>query len=72
MSPIRIIGITIAAVGLVLLFYGIQQADSPIDQISEFLVGRPTEETLRYIIGGIAAIVIGVLLALFGGPGPRA
>jgi hypothetical protein len=71
MQPVRIIGIAIAVLGLILLFYGMQQADSPVDQLSEFLIGRPTEETLWYIIGGIVALVVGALLALFGVRSPR-
>jgi uncharacterized membrane protein len=71
MSPIRIIGIAVLAVGVVLLFFGLQQADSPVDQISEALTGRYTEGTMWYLIGGIVAIVVGGLLALFGDRGAR-
>jgi drug/metabolite transporter (DMT)-like permease len=72
MNPVRIVGIALAVVGLILLFFGLNQADSPVDQFSELLTGRYTDQTMWYIIGGVAALVVGVLVALFGVRSPRA
>lgn len=66
MSPARILGIVLLVVGAGLLIFGLQAADSPVDQLSEALTGTPTEETMWYLIGGVAALVAGVLLTVFG------
>ena len=66
MNSMRIVGLVIVAVGIVLLLFGLNAADSPVDQVSEAVTGRYTDTTMWYVIGGIAAIVGGGLLALFG------
>lgn len=65
MTGTQIVGIVLLVVGVVLLFFGMQQADSPADQITEAFTGRFTEGTMWYLVGGIAAIVGGGLMALF-------
>lgn len=66
MHPVRIIGIVLFVVGLVLLYMGYTATDSVTEQISETFTGRYTEETRWYLIGGAAASVGGLLLAIFG------
>jgi hypothetical protein len=66
MSPIRILGIVLVAIGGVLLVFAFGAADSPVEEVSRTLTGRFTEETRWHFILGIAAIVGGVLLAIFG------
>ena len=64
MNSTQIMGIVLVVVGAILLFFGLQQSDSPVDQISEAFTGRFTEDTMWYLIGGIAAIVGGGLMAI--------
>ncbi|HYE03626.1 MAG TPA: DUF3185 family protein [Phycisphaerales bacterium] len=59
----RAIGLGIAAVGVVLLIFGLNASDSPVSEISEAVTGEPTNEAMWKIIGGIAAIVIGLAIA---------
>ncbi|NIZ03512.1 DUF3185 family protein [Thalassospira lucentensis] len=66
MSIGRILGVVILVIGIGLLVTGYNASESAVDQISETLVGRYTDETIWYLIGGIAGIVAGVLLLLFG------
>ncbi len=66
MSPIRILGIVLLSVGLVVLFFGWQSTDSLVEEAHEALTGRYTDETVRYFVVGGAAVVAGLLLALFG------
>ncbi|QKT04276.1 DUF3185 family protein [Ectothiorhodospiraceae bacterium 2226] len=66
MSATQIIGVVLLVIGAVLLFFGMQQADSPVDQVTEAVTGRYTDETMWYLIGGLALIVGGGLMALFG------
>lgn len=61
MSPIRILGIIVAVVGAVLLYFGLNNSHSLVDQASHTLVGRYTDQTMTYIIIGIVALVGGAL-----------
>lgn len=66
MSPVRIIGIVLVAIGAVLLVFAFTAADSPVEEVTRTLTGRFTEQTRWHFILGIAAIVGGALLAIFG------
>ena len=66
-SPIRIVGIVMAVLGVALFIIGLNASDSAADQISNFFTGRFTEDTMWYMLGGAALAVGGVLLAAFGG-----
>jgi drug/metabolite transporter (DMT)-like permease len=60
----RVIGIVLAVVGVVLLFFGITASDSLVDQASKTFPGRFTQQTMLYIIVGIVLLVGGGLTAL--------
>lgn len=66
MSGYRFIGIIVAVVGAVLLYFGINGSHSFVDQASQTLTGRFTQQTMVYIILGIVALVGGALTALVG------
>ena len=51
----------ILAGGIVLLIYGISASKSFSSDVSRFFTGSPTDKTMWLMIGGIAAIVIGVV-----------
>lgn len=59
----KLVGLILLAVGLVLLFFGWQASESIGEQVVETFTGRFSDETMWYIIGGIAAIVGGAFLA---------
>ena len=69
MSPQRILGIVLVVVGVVLAIIGFQATDSLGDRISNTFTGHWTDKTNFYIVGGIAAVVVGALLTLI--PGGR-
>ena len=66
MSGVRIIGIILAIVGAVLLYFGLNGSHSFVDQAHEAFTGRYTQQTMVYIIIGIVALVGGALTALVG------
>jgi hypothetical protein len=72
MNPVRLLGIALAVVGLVFLIAGINATDAPLEHVSEALTGRYTHQTLLYIAGGVAALVVGGGLAMFAPPRLRA
>ena len=72
MSVNRIIGLVLVAVGVVLVVFGYNASQSVGERIFEGFTGRFTDQTMWFIIGGIAAIVGGAALSLWGGGRARA
>lgn len=66
MSISRLLGFVLLAIGVVALLFGINSSQALGEKIVEGVSGRYTEHTMTYIIGGIAMIVGGGLLTLFG------
>ncbi len=66
MSGIRVLGIVVAVIGAIVLFFGLNASNSFVDRASETLTGRFTHQTMVYIIIGAAALVGGALTALVG------
>lgn len=64
MSQSRIIGLVVLVLGVVLLVIAWRASNAPVDQISEALTGRYTDNTMLYLLGGIAGVVIGAALLL--------
>ena len=67
MSPARIGGIVLLAVGVILVIIGAHASNSLVDKLSYTWSGRLTERTTWYIIVGIALGLAGVLMMAFGG-----
>lgn len=63
----RIIGVVLLVVGAVLLYFGLQATDAPLEEARETLTGDYSDETMLYLIGGAAAAVAGIALLLVGG-----
>jgi len=59
----RIIGFALIAVGIVLLILGINAADSVASNVSRFFTGNPTDRAVWLMIGGVAGIIGGGVLA---------
>ena len=68
MGMTKIAGIVLAVVGVVLLYFGLQATDAPLEQAREAVTGDYSDQTMIYIIAGAAAAVGGLLLVLFGKP----
>jgi succinate dehydrogenase/fumarate reductase cytochrome b subunit len=64
MSLQRIIGIVLLAGGVVFIVLGISASRSFGNQLSNFFTGHPTDTTLWYLVGGIAAAIVGLVLLL--------
>ncbi|MDZ7788985.1 MAG: DUF3185 family protein [Xanthomonadales bacterium] len=67
MSTNRIIGIILIIVGGGLLFFGLQATGSLTEEVHETFTGRFTDETTWYLLGGGAALIVGLIMALRGG-----
>ncbi len=72
MSQQRIIGFALLAIGIVCVVVGMNASHSMADQVSKTFTGRFTEATTWYIIGGIAAGLMGMGMIATGNRGTRA
>jgi hypothetical protein len=66
MTPVRIAGAVLLAVGLALLGFAWHASQAPLDQLTNTLTGRFSDQTMWYCVAGIAAVVGGVLMVLVG------
>jgi len=66
MTPTNILGLAAIAIGAVLLYFAWQASNAPVNQISEALTGRFTDNTMLYLIGGVVGVVVGAGLLLTG------
>jgi hypothetical protein len=64
MSTNKIIGIVLLVLGAVLVFFGLNAADAPLEEASEALTGRYSDQTMYYLIGGAVSAVVGIVLLL--------
>ena len=69
MKPRAFGGIFLLVVGVALLIVGMNSSHSVADQVSNTFTGRFTQDTTWYIIGGIAAGVVGLMMLVVGGRG---
>jgi LPXTG-motif cell wall-anchored protein len=62
----QILGVVALVVGVVLLGFAWHASNAPVNEVSNALTGSFTDQTMWYLILGIAAAVGGVLLLAFG------
>ena len=63
MRNVRIFGAVLLIVGAILIIIGISDSRSVANNLSTFFLGRLTQNTMWYIVAGIASAVVGLLLA---------
>jgi ABC-type uncharacterized transport system permease subunit len=68
MSIFRVIGLVLVVVGMVLLVFGYNASQSVTERVVEGLTGYFTNQTMWYLIGGLAAIAGGAVMAFRAGP----
>lgn len=62
----QLVGVVLLVVGVILLFFGWQATGSMGEQMHETFMGRYTDQTMWYLIGGAASGVAGLFLLLTG------
>jgi hypothetical protein len=55
----KIISLALLAGGIVLIIFGLNASDSVGSDVSRFFTGNPTDKTMWFMIGGIAACAVG-------------
>ena len=68
MATNKNIALSILALGIVLVIYGVSALDSFSSDVSRFFTGSPTDKSIWLMIGGVAAIVVGLFGLLRGQP----
>ena len=62
----RAIAVVLLVLGVVLLIFGINASDAPMDRISEAFTGRFTDSTMLYLILGAVGVAVGLAMLLLG------
>jgi hypothetical protein len=57
----RIISLILLVAGIGLIIYGISASDSIGSSFSRFFTGSPTDKSMWLLIGGAAAVVVGLV-----------
>jgi len=60
------IGVALLFAGLLLLYFGVREADSLASDVSELVTGSPTDRSMWRMVGGAAIAAFGGFLALAG------
>jgi len=66
MNKTQIIGVVLLAVGILALFFAYNASQAPLEEISNAVTGRYSRETILYFAIGVAGVVGGGLLTIFG------
>ena len=61
MNANRLVSLALLVGGVVLLIFGINASNSFGSDVSRFFTGSPTDKAMWMIIGGVAAIVVGLV-----------
>jgi hypothetical protein len=62
----NIAGLAVFALGIVLLIFGFNESHSFSSDVSRVFTGNPTDRSLWLIIGGAAAVIVGLVIAIRG------
>ncbi len=62
----NVLGLAVFAAGVVLLIFGLNASHSFSSDVSRFFTGNPTDKSIWLLIGGAAAVIIGLVIALRG------
>jgi hypothetical protein len=66
MSLQRVVGFIVLAGGVILIILGITASRSLGNHLTNLFTGHPNDVTLWYLVGGIAAAVVGLVLLVRG------
>lgn len=62
----RIVGIVLLVVGAILLYFSYEASQSLVSEVSQMTTNQPTDNTIWYLIGGVAAVIIGLYAVIRG------
>ena len=62
MNTGKLIGIGMLVLGLILLYFGFNATNSPVEELGEAFTGKYSKETMTYLIGGGIAVAAGLFM----------
>ncbi|MCK7459724.1 DUF3185 family protein [Idiomarina aminovorans] len=62
----RIVGVVLLVVGVILLYFSYEASQSLASEVSQMATNEPTNNTIWYLIGGVAAVIIGLYAVIRG------
>jgi hypothetical protein len=60
----KLAGIGLLVLGLVLLYFGFNATESPMEEFGEAITGKYSDDTMMYLIGGAIAAAAGLFLVV--------
>jgi hypothetical protein len=64
MKTKKIVAIALLVLGGILVYFGINASEAPLEKITESITGRYSDETMYYLIGGALSLIVGLTLLL--------
>jgi len=64
MNTSKLIGIGLLVLGGVLLFFGFNATNSPMEELGEAFTGKYSDETMMYLVGGVVSAAAGLFMTL--------
>jgi hypothetical protein len=62
MNTTKLMGIGLLALGAILLYFGINATNSPMEELGEAFTGKYSDETMMYLVGGGVAALAGLFM----------
>lgn len=62
MNTSKLIGIGLLVLGGILLYFGFNATNSPMEEVGEAFTGKYSDETMMYLIAGGVAAVAGLFM----------
>lgn len=62
----NIAGLALLAVGILLLIFGFNASQSFSSDVSRFFTGNPSDKSMWLLVGGAAAVMTGLVVAVRG------
>jgi multisubunit Na+/H+ antiporter MnhB subunit len=62
----NVAGLAIFAIGVILLIFGFNESHSFNSNVTRFFTGNPTDKSMWLLVGGAAAIIVGLFVAIRG------
>ena len=64
MKQSKLAGLVLLGLGIVLLVFGFNASESPVEGITEAVTGRYSDKTMAYLIGGGVSALLGLGLLI--------
>jgi hypothetical protein len=62
----RAVGIALLVVGVVLIIFGMNAAESLGSRLSQLFTGTPSDKAIWLLVAGVAIAIIGLIMTLAG------